>query len=73
MLWREASTPVAKVDQATGEIEGIDVPRAEWQPCSWSRAKLGMRSAYFAAIFGSNPSSPMTTTRFTFALVFPRR
>ena len=29
MLCRLASTPVAKVDQATGEIDGIDVPRAE--------------------------------------------
>jgi hypothetical protein len=32
MLWRDASTPVANVDHATGEIEGIEVPSVEWQP-----------------------------------------
>jgi hypothetical protein len=66
MLWRDASTPVAKVDHATGEIDGQAV-RSEWKhPSSASFDRLGIRPSlmYFRARPGSKPSSPSTITRF---------
>ena len=36
MPWRLASTPVAKVDQATGEIDGFEVSSGRNTPCSAS-------------------------------------
>ena len=56
-----------KFDHATGDCGGVEVP-SEWMPCSCaSRAKLRMRSGYFAIvsarISGSRPSMPSTTRR----------
>ncbi len=69
MLWREASTPVVNVDQATGEIDGQAVASSWKQPSAASFVKFGRRPCcmYSRARFGSKPSSPITTTRLAFA------
>jgi hypothetical protein len=73
MLWRDASVPVAKVDHATGEIDGQAVASGAKLPSAASLARFGRRPAsmYSLALRGSKPSSPTTTTRLTLAL--PRR
>jgi hypothetical protein len=65
MLCRDASVPVANVDHATGEIDGHAVSRFEKTPRSASFFRCGRRPASMSlrAIRGSNPSSPITTTR----------
>ena len=43
MPWRLASTPVVKVDQATGDIDGFAVSSGRNTPFSASFAKFGSR------------------------------
>ena len=64
MLWWEASTPVVKEDQATGEMAGSLVASSVKLPCSFSFWKLGSRPSFMkpSANLGSMPSKPTTTT-----------
>jgi hypothetical protein len=77
MPWLEGSVPVAKVDQATGDMEGFEVSSARKTPRSASREKLGKRPSLMSlvAMPGSIPSRPRMTTRFTcaFRKGFPTR
>ncbi len=60
-----ASTPVAKVDQATGDMEGTLVSSGRKTPRSASFWKFGMRPSRmnFVSRPGSMPSRPRITTR----------
>jgi hypothetical protein len=64
MQWRLASTPVANVDHATGDIEGTLVSSGRKTPCSASFWKLGRRPSRmsFVVMPGSIPSKPRITT-----------
>ncbi len=65
MLCRDASTPVAKVDHATGDIDGHAVSRSLKEPWSASLRKLGSfpSSMNPFVMTGSSPSSPSTIAR----------
>src|SRR5215470_10358100 len=73
MLCLAGFTPVAKVDQATGERAGKVVRRREYDPLSLSRARLGSLPSdmNFSVSLGSRPSRPRKTIFFTFALRKP--
>ena len=74
MLCRAGLTPVAKVDQATGDSDG-NVVRRRWNdPCSRSLARLGsLPSAMKRSVRrGSRPSRPRKISRLTRALRKPR-
>ena len=73
----DASVPVVKEDQATGDMEGFDVSSVRKTPRSAIFTKFGMRPSRmnFVASPGSMPSSPRMTTRFACACLngFPTR
>ena len=71
MLCCPGFTPVWKVDHATGEMGGLVVCSGRKVPWSRSRARCGSLPSfmYLVASSGSIPSSPSTTSRFTFARV----
>ena len=71
MQWRLASTPVANVDHATGDIEGTLVSSGRNTPRSASLEKLGIRpsSMNLVARPGSRPSRPRITTRLLIAFL----
>jgi hypothetical protein len=72
MLWRLASTPVEKVDHATGDMEGLLVSSFRNTPRSANFWKFGMRPSRmnFVARPGSIPSRPRITTLFASAFLY---
>ena len=72
MQWRLASTPVANVDHATGDIDGTLVSSGRNTPRSASFAKLGIRPSSMNLVVspGSSPSRPRITTRLLCAFLY---
>src|ERR1035437_4017512 len=67
-------TPVAKVDQATGDSGGQGGRRRRYDPCRFNRARFGIlpSAIHFSVSSGSSPSRPRKISFFTRAARMPR-